>query len=113
MAPQLAMGWLGASSLRSGPRTALEARSPATGSPEPVAADSSHLWNATRGTTMRRWIRMAGSSPRRAAAYALPRPMPRRAAASSTVIVTRSTLLLRVFDQVIAGRRVTSRVQEV
>ena len=48
--------------------TALGATSHEAGSPEPVAADSSHLWKATRGTTMRRLIRMAGSSPRRAAA---------------------------------------------
>jgi hypothetical protein len=54
---------------------------------------------------MRRLSRMAGSSPRRAAAYALPRLMPKRTAASLTVMVTRSTLLLGVSDQVIVGRR--------
>ena len=77
------------------------------GSPEPVA-DSSHLSKAIRGTTMRRLSRMAGSSPRRAAADALARLIPKRTAASSTFMVTRSTLLLGVCDQVIVGRTVTS-----
>jgi len=62
---------------------------------------------------MRRLIRMTGRSPRRAAAYALPRLMPKRTAASLMVMVTRSTLLLGVSDHVIVGRRVTSLAQAV
>jgi hypothetical protein len=89
---------------------ALGARYPAGGSPELAAAASSHLSNATRGTTMRRFSRIAGSSPRLTAAYALLRLMPRRTAASSTVIVTRATLLPGVCDQFIVGQKVTSPV---
>jgi hypothetical protein len=62
---------------------------------------------------MRRLSRMAGSSPRRAAAYALPRLIPKRTAASSTVIVTRATLLLGVCDRVIVGQTVTSLAHAV
>jgi hypothetical protein len=62
---------------------------------------------------MRRLSRMAGSSPRRAAAYALPRLMPNWTAASLTVMVTRSTLLLGGCDQVIVGRTIMSPVLAV